>query len=188
MLAYLALNPGPQPRSRLAARFWPDVLDESARASLRVALTELRQALGTAAPTWPRHGTPSRWTAPTAVDVREFERAFEEGDALRALAVCGGPILDGFDDEWAIEARDEHMQRLAAAFEAAAAAADDPGEAVRLTRAGVALDPLAEAPNRRLIEPLAATATVRRRCWPAGSSSSAYARSSGSHRRARHER
>ena len=34
---------------RLAARFWPDVLDESARASLRVALTELRQALGPAA-------------------------------------------------------------------------------------------------------------------------------------------
>ena len=49
VLAYLALNPGPQPRSRLAARFWPDVLDESARASLRVALTELRQALGPAA-------------------------------------------------------------------------------------------------------------------------------------------
>jgi DNA-binding SARP family transcriptional activator len=49
VLAYLALNPGPQPRGRLAARFWPNVLDESARASLRVALTELRQALGPAA-------------------------------------------------------------------------------------------------------------------------------------------
>jgi DNA-binding SARP family transcriptional activator len=49
VLAYLALNPGPQQRGRLAARFWPDVLDESARVSLRVALTELRQALGPAA-------------------------------------------------------------------------------------------------------------------------------------------
>src|ERR1700742_2648232 len=49
VLAFLALNPGPQPRARVAARFWPDVLDESARASLRVALTELRQALGPAA-------------------------------------------------------------------------------------------------------------------------------------------
>src|SRR5207302_8586230 len=49
VLAFLALNAGPQPRGRLAARFWPDVLDESARASLRVALTELRQALGPAA-------------------------------------------------------------------------------------------------------------------------------------------
>src|ERR671932_527527 len=49
VLAFLALNPGPQPRGRLAARFWPDVLDASARASLRVGLTELRQALGPAA-------------------------------------------------------------------------------------------------------------------------------------------
>src|SRR5207302_10339350 len=64
--------------------------------------------------------------------------------------------LDGFDEEWAIEARDEHVHRLAGAFESVAAAADDPAEAVRLTRAEVALDALAEAPNRRLIERLAA--------------------------------
>ena len=46
VLAYLALNPGPQPRGRLAACFWPDVLDESARASLRVALTEFAAGAG----------------------------------------------------------------------------------------------------------------------------------------------
>jgi DNA-binding SARP family transcriptional activator len=156
VLAYLALNPGPQPRSRLAARFWPDVLDESARASLRVALTELRQALGLATPYLAATRDTVALDGPDLiVDVREFQRAFDAGDALRALEVCGGPILDGFDEEWAIEARDEHMHRLAAAFEAAAAAADDPADAVRLTRAGVALDPLAEAPNRRLIERLA---------------------------------
>ena len=73
VLAYLALNPGPQPRSRLAARFWPDVLDESARASLRVALTELRQALGPAA----RHLIATRDAvaldgADLTVDAREF--------------------------------------------------------------------------------------------------------------------
>ena len=49
LLAWLLLHPGSHPRSRLAARFWPDVLDASARASLRVALSELRAALGTAA-------------------------------------------------------------------------------------------------------------------------------------------
>src|SRR5436189_4883409 len=49
VLAYLALNPGAHQRGRLAARFWPDVLDESARGSLRAALTELRHALGPAA-------------------------------------------------------------------------------------------------------------------------------------------
>src|SRR5277367_4140840 len=38
LMAYLALTPGPQPRGELAARFWPDVLDSSARASLRSAV------------------------------------------------------------------------------------------------------------------------------------------------------
>src|SRR5947199_8362201 len=82
VLAYLALNPGPQPRSRLAARFWPDVLDESARASLRVALTELRQALGPAA----AHVVATRETVALdgpelTGDVRECERARADGDA-----------------------------------------------------------------------------------------------------------
>ena len=31
LLAWLALNPGMQHRGRVAARLWPDVLDESAR-------------------------------------------------------------------------------------------------------------------------------------------------------------
>src|SRR3954452_22497134 len=47
LLAWLALHPGEHARGALAARFWPDVLDSSARASLRSALWELRRALGT---------------------------------------------------------------------------------------------------------------------------------------------
>ncbi len=46
LLAWLALHPGGHARRDLAPRFWPDVLDESARASLRTALHELRRALG----------------------------------------------------------------------------------------------------------------------------------------------
>ena len=158
VLAFLALNPGPQPRARVAARFWPDVLDESARASLRVALTELRQALGPAA----GHVVATRDTVSLEgpdlrVDVREFQQALADGDAARALEACDASILDDFGEEWAIEARDEHAQQLAGALERAAAAASDLAEAVRLTRAEVSLDPLAEAPNRRLIERLAAT-------------------------------
>src|SRR3954464_7538626 len=75
LLAYLALNPGPQQRAQLAARFWPDVLDESARTSLRVALSELRQALGPAA-------VPLVTTRETVAldgpDMRIDTRAFEE--------------------------------------------------------------------------------------------------------------
>ena len=157
VLAYLALNPAPQPRGRLAARFWPDVLDESARASLRVALTELRQALGPAAGyVVATRDTVALEGPDLRVDAREFQRGLDEGDVGRALEACGAPILDGFDEEWAIEAREEHAHRLAGALESAAAAALDPAEAVRLTRAEIALDPLAEAPNRRLIARLAA--------------------------------
>src|SRR5690242_8909037 len=113
VLAYLSLNPGPQSRARLAARFWPDVLDESARASLRVALTELRQALGPAA----SHLRATRDSVALEgsnllVDTRQFQEALEEGDAAGALEACSGPILAGFDEDWAIEARDEHAHRL----------------------------------------------------------------------------
>ena len=37
---------GSHPRPQLATRFWPDVLDESARTSLRGALAALRRSLG----------------------------------------------------------------------------------------------------------------------------------------------
>jgi DNA-binding SARP family transcriptional activator/tetratricopeptide (TPR) repeat protein len=158
LLAYLALNPGHQPRGRLAARFWPDVLDESARTSLRVALTELRQALGPVAVcVLATRDTVALEGEDLEVDTRAFRQALEEGDPVRALEACSAPILDGFDEEWALEARDDHAHRLGQALEQAAVLADDPTEAVRLTRAQVALDPLAEAPNRRLIERLAAT-------------------------------
>jgi DNA-binding SARP family transcriptional activator len=156
VLAYLALNPGPHPRARLAGLFWPDVLDESARASLRVALTELRQALGDAARCLVTTRESLALEGPDlSVDVRAFERALRAGDPAGALQACSATILDGFDDDWAHEAREEHAHRLADALECVAAAAD-PAEAVRLTRAQVALDPLGEAANRRLIERLAA--------------------------------
>src|SRR3954462_8028929 len=46
LLAWLALHPGEHARGWAAAHSWPDVLDSSARASLRSALWELRRALG----------------------------------------------------------------------------------------------------------------------------------------------
>lgn len=157
LLAFLALNPGAHQRGRLAACFWPDVLDESARASLRVALTELRQALGLAAAYLVATRDTVALDGPDlTVDTRAFQLALDKGDPVRALEACAAPILDGFEDEWALAARDEHAQRLVEALEQAAGATDDPAEAVRLTRAQVALDPLAEAANRRLIERLAA--------------------------------
>ena len=46
LLGWLALHPGLLGRSTVAAQLWPSVLDESARTSLRTALSALRAALG----------------------------------------------------------------------------------------------------------------------------------------------
>jgi predicted ATPase/DNA-binding SARP family transcriptional activator len=46
LLAYLVLNPSPQPREQLAALLWGDASMEQASGSLRKALTLLRKALG----------------------------------------------------------------------------------------------------------------------------------------------
>src|SRR3954447_23982122 len=89
VLAYLALHPGPHPRGRLAARFWPDVLDESARASLRVALTELRRALGPAAGYLVATRDTVALDGPgLRVDTRAFAQALDAGDATGALEAC----------------------------------------------------------------------------------------------------
>ena len=46
LLAFLLLHPGSHSREKLAGRFWPEVPDASARASLRNALSTLRRKLG----------------------------------------------------------------------------------------------------------------------------------------------
>ena len=159
LLAWLALHPGMQPRSRVAARLWPDVLDESARRSLRTALLDLRGALG---PDAGRHlhatrdevGLEQVW-----VDVRAFEAAVAEGQLEQALALGEGELLPGFEHDWAYDARDAHQGALAGVIEQLAAEAetrDELAAAIGYTRRLVALDPLAEQPARALIRRLAA--------------------------------
>ena len=46
LFAYLALASRPVARAELIATFWPDVLDQSARGSLRSALWSLRRQIG----------------------------------------------------------------------------------------------------------------------------------------------
>src|SRR4051794_20527759 len=85
LLAWLALNPGDHPRSEVAARFWPDVLDASARTSLRGALLELRRTLGTSADCL-RSGRTTVGLARDAiwVDALEATRLAEADDLVAA--------------------------------------------------------------------------------------------------------
>jgi class 3 adenylate cyclase len=161
LLGWLTLDRRMHARSGLAARFWPDVLDESARTSLRSALSALRRALG---PDGERYLLATRdevgladgslvWT-----DLGEFDRCVEEGRLEESLELSRGELLAGLDEDWVYERRDEHRDRVAGVLARLAADAERDGDmarAIDYTRRQVALDPLAEDPQRELMRRLA---------------------------------
>ncbi len=152
LFAYLALAPRAVPRAELAARFWPDVLDQSARASLRSALWALRRQLGERLLV-ERERVSLRDEQGVWVDVREFER-LAESDPLRALELCRGELVEGIDDDWALSARERHRERVIGLLEQLASATEERGElrrAIELTRRQVERDPFDEEAHRRLI-------------------------------------
>src|ERR1700745_3192831 len=76
LLGWLALHPGLHARSSVAAALWPNVLDESARSSLRTALSALRPSIGAGALVATRERV---GLAPDVrVDVHEFGVLLEE--------------------------------------------------------------------------------------------------------------
>ncbi|HWM09083.1 MAG TPA: AAA family ATPase [Solirubrobacteraceae bacterium] len=156
LLGFMALQPGTHPRSALAARFWPDVLDESARTSLRGALTAVRRSLGPAADahlvaTREATGLTDAWT-----DAAEFAALIAAGRDEEALALCRGDLLAGLDDDWLLAARDEQREAQTAALARLADAAGDAEVALRHARARIALDPLSEEAHRDVMTRLAA--------------------------------
>src|SRR5262249_25009518 len=148
LLGLLALERRQHARSSLAARFWPDVLDESARTSLRSALSAARRALGNAADhhlvaTRDRIGfSPEVW-----VDAEEVERLIAQTRCDDAMDLWRGDLWLGLDDDWVLVARDEWRDRAGSALGELVAGADAAGEvgaAVAYARRRVALDPLGE--------------------------------------------
>ena len=157
LLAWLALHPGLHARGGVAASFWPDVLDQSARGSLRSALWSLRRALGPGGDdylviTGDRIGIDP--AGGVWVDALAFDELVAGGRLEEAVELCRGPLLAGVEEDWAVRAADEHRDRLADVLERLAAAAEaggDVAEAVRLTRRQTALDPFGEEAHRRLM-------------------------------------
>lgn len=162
LLGLLALDRRMHARSDLAARFWPDVLDESARTSLRAALSALRRSLGPDAGRYllaDRERAGLTDSADVWTDAADFDRLVEEGRLAEAVELWRGDLLSGLDDEWVLGARDEWRDRLGgvlARLAANAEAAGDLAHAVAHTRRIVALDPLSEEPQGELIRRLAA--------------------------------
>jgi len=159
LLAWLALHPGAHARADLAARFWPDVLDSSARASLRTAVWTLRRALGDSGAALVADGDRVGLADGVWVDARAFEALCAAGRLEEAVALCDGDLLAGFDEDWAVEARAAHRERLAAVLERLAAGAEAAGDreaALAWTRRQAALDRFDEEAHRRLMRRLAA--------------------------------
>src|SRR3954449_6794439 len=90
LLAWLALHPGEHPRGSVAALFWPEVLDASARGSLRNAMWALRRALesdGEAALVAGRDRVGLR----CETDLARFDAHLAAGRLAEAAALCQGP-------------------------------------------------------------------------------------------------
>ena len=157
LLGWLALHPGLHGRGELAARLRPDVLDESARQSLRQALWALRAAIGAnrLVATRDRVGlAESVW-----VDAREFERLAATRSHAAALELVRGDLLAGLDDDWVLAERDalgDRVGALLAELGRSAADAGDVARAVELARRRAKLDPLSEDAARGLMQQPAA--------------------------------
>ncbi len=171
IVALLAVEGRPFARDELAAMFWPDSDDESARGALRRTLSVLRTALG------------NRWLrvdrSSVAVDtdgdgvhfdLADLEAACTSGASdVRTLAsaasLARGPFLAGFSlrdspdfDDWSAtravsveRSVVEILGRLSTAAEASGDTETAVSAAIRL----VELDPLDEPARRRLMAVLA---------------------------------
>ena len=157
LLGWLALHPGAHARGTVAARLWPNVLDASARTSLRTSMSALRAVIGPEALV----GTRERVGLAEGVwvDARDCDLLLAANRPLEALELCHGELLAGFDEEWVLSAREAHRIRVADVLEqlaSAAAAGGDPRAALDFARRRVALDLLDEAAHRDLMRLLTA--------------------------------
>lgn len=115
LLAYLALHlDRPCPRETLCDALWPEEELEVASNRLRVTLASLRRQLepaGVSFGTALDIGTPGCVILRASAvwcDVAAFEAALRQGRRTEAAGLARGPLLPGYYDEWALEARERY--------------------------------------------------------------------------------
>ena len=124
LLAYLALTAGTaHRRERLAGLLWPDIEDDSARASLRQGLWRIRKALEARLPSGVQYlladdltvafnAKSAYWLDAAALDT-PFDEATSVESLQQALIAYRGDLLPGFYDDWVLRER----ERLEGVFE-----------------------------------------------------------------------
>jgi DNA-binding SARP family transcriptional activator len=158
LLAFLALEPGVHRREEVSALLWGEYPEEKAKASLRQALTHLRDALGEMLRI---DRATVELVGPLTCDVLEFLR-LGPLDSLAALAIDIPHFLAGLTvrgspgfAEWADDKRIELLARyskLLGNCTREAAARRDWRDARHLAEKWAGLDPLADEPVAALIE------------------------------------
>ncbi|MBV9103996.1 MAG: hypothetical protein JO060_10410, partial [Candidatus Eremiobacteraeota bacterium] len=108
LLAFLIVRRHtPMARDQVAFTLWPDSTEESARATLRRQLYNLRIGVpATQKPLLEVDGEMLQWNAHAGVlvDVVEFERCADRDDA-GAIEFYAGDLLEQMDDEWVMPER-----------------------------------------------------------------------------------
>jgi len=165
LLAYLACHPGQaQARDKLATLFWPEMVDQQARANLRKALFVLRSPLSAVEPGL-RIEDEAVALEVTALDVdvlafRRLARCADPESLQQAAELYQGNLLEGLNvteapfEEWLREER-ERLRELAletlARLLGHQAKADDASAAIATALRLLSLDPLQEAVHRALM-------------------------------------
>jgi DNA-binding SARP family transcriptional activator len=160
LLAYLALEPGHHSRETLKSLLWGDSDDDKANASLRQALSQLREAVGDTLLT-DRTSVALQDGFPT--DVATFTR-LADADDVSALDVDVPRCLAGISvrdaprfEEWADRTRDTLLRRYRSALVSAARAAHarrDWHRTLDLGHRWQQLDPLSDDATHLVVEVL----------------------------------
>jgi DNA-binding SARP family transcriptional activator len=158
LLAYLLLEPRAHTREELAGLLWGESPETEARASLRQALKQLREALGESLQTDRRV---VELTSPVGCDVLDFRRLVEQVPR-EAVALEIPRFLAGFSvrhaprfDEWVADTRALLLQAYTAALGRLAREAMGQWrwrEAVELAERWLACDPLSDDAARLAVE------------------------------------
>jgi DNA-binding SARP family transcriptional activator len=135
-------------REKILALLWPDTPEERGRRTLAQAIYALRRDLGVGDAIL---GSGTLRINPELVtaDVLEFEAAVAAGELERAVALYGGPFIDGFSladapefERWVEEERRSLAAKCLNALKRLARSAVGPVEAIRGWQRVAAFDPV----------------------------------------------
>jgi predicted ATPase/DNA-binding SARP family transcriptional activator len=164
LLALLILRPHRSlEREWLSGVLWPEVDQSVAFRNLRVILSELRRALGTAGERLqsPRRDTLRFDLAGADVDLLIFDSAITSPrleTLVEAITLYSGPLLEGCPEEWVVPERRQREQSCLRALQVlteAAFAAGDLAAVIGYCQRSVSIDPWNEAARRGWMQALA---------------------------------